>query len=359
MRHVQARSRDLLVQVVQDEIKSSREVAAGLVKLGAVYHRKGVSSQGAIRSLDPTVIVDSGDYIRVHPTPRRYECTSIIWDECVVYEDDDLVVLDKPSAIPSCPTVDNFNENVLRSFMIASKLPEAFLPHRLDTDTSGLLMIAKNKKTCSLLNRMLAQKTTVVKHYRALLATEEDAMGATPLRENQYLVHHMLQSSRSPKIFSHQPYSPPDGGRTQECISRVINLTRPKYKTVEEWRALVATQGGSPTNNIIIRSALDAWFINQRNDSGITFQECTLELITGKTHQARGQLSNLGSGCHSSYHIAGDNNYTGCTSLPSSKIDGYRSSPYLALQSARLSLPYRDKTLTLSIPKPFWAPLLE
>jgi len=358
MRHIKARTRSLLVQVVQDELQSSQDAAIGLIRLGSVYHRKAGPIR-AIRSLDPGLLVDSGDYIRVHPTPRRYDCSSISWDDCKVYEDDELVVIDKPSGIPCCPTVDNFSENVLRSFMTGSKLSEAFLPHRLDTDTSGLLMIAKNKKTCSLLNRMLVQKTKIVKHYRALLATEEDAMGATPLRENQYLVHHMLPSSRSPKIFSHQPYTQPDGVRTQECISRVINLTIPKYKTVEEWKAVVAvaTAGGSPSN--ILRSALDVWFNNQRNGMGITFQECTLELITGRTHQARGQLSNLGSGCHSAYHIAGDNNYTGCTSLPPSKIDGYRSSPYLALQSARLSLPYRDKTLTLSIPKPFWAPLLE
>ena len=58
-------------------------------------------------------MVTPGDYIRVHTSPRRYQISDIRWDNHIVYEDEDFVVVNKPSGLPSVPTTDNFHENVV------------------------------------------------------------------------------------------------------------------------------------------------------------------------------------------------------------------------------------------------------
>mgnify|MGYP001581238658 FL=1 len=60
----------------------------------------------------------------------------------IVYEDNDVLVLNKPAGVPvevsahsnECTVLDDVRESY----------PEAMLVHRLDKDTSGLLMVAKN-----------------------------------------------------------------------------------------------------------------------------------------------------------------------------------------------------------------------
>ena len=64
---------------------------------------------------------------------------------------------------------------------------------------------------------------------------------------------------------------------------------------------------------------------SDRKNSVVTLQEVQLELITGRTHQVRGQAMALGNG----FHVAGDNLYKGATSSPKLNIDSMCSSPYL------------------------------
>ena len=331
--------------------------AERLVELGGVYHRcGGAPGSRPLRVLDPTLLVDSDEYVRVHPNPRRYASSAVEWPSRVQFEDEDLIVLDKPAGIPCCPTVDNIYENVLRSVITSSKLSQGYLPHRLDTDTSGLMIICKNKNACAQVNRLLATRQ-ITKHYRAVLASEEQAL-QSPLNVGQHIISHMLPSSRSPKIFSKHPYTPPGADKPEsvECLSRVVALTEPRHFVTDEWKRLAA-RNGSETGKL--QEAVSAW-MGERESRGVTLQQVTLELTTGRTHQARGQLSSIGSGCHSSYHIAGDNIYLGATSVPQEKTDFYRSSPHLALQASFLSIPLRkgDNPLEFRLVETFWGPLV-
>ena len=70
--------------------------------------------------------------------------------------------------------------------------------------------------------------------------------------------------------------------------------------------------------------------------ANISFWEIDLQLITGRTHQCRGQLHNH----EMDMHIAGDNLYGGATSSISK--DMYSSSPFLALQGCYFS--FRNRT---------------
>lgn len=370
--------------VVASELGNT-ELARHLISLGSVYRAVGT---GNVRTMDPDVRVVEGQYLRVHPNPRRYPADAIAWRDTVQFENDDLLILNKPPGLPCCPTVDNQYENVLQSVIRQFGLPEAFLPHRLDTDTTGLLILTKNKKACAAVSSSLSNRSGVTKHYRALVASEESE---SPLHVGQNLIHYLLASSRSPKIFTKQPYTPPAAAGSPsspsvECLSRVVALSACRVSTVAQWKqraavaAAAATTATTSAAHAHLQLALTEWFSSKAMDTSVTFQEVTLELTTGRTHQARGQLSSIGSGaCHSNWHIAGDNNYAGVTTLPSSKIDGYRSSPFLALQSAYLKLPLPShksprthyaaspatsagpsdaEMIEVRLPEPWWAPLV-
>lgn len=85
--------------------------------------------------------------------------------------------------------------------------------------------------------------------------------------------------------------------------------------------------------------ALLDWMRGVGDAQHVALQEIVLELVTGRTHQLRGQLHGLqrhpllqGERAESlrDFHIAGDRLYQGITSLDAE--DGSRSCPHLALQ---------------------------
>jgi len=94
----------------------------------------------------------------------------------VVYEDDDLAVIDKPAGLVVHPGAGNPTGTLVNA--ILSRWPEigemTYEPkrrgivHRLDKDTSGLILVAKNARA---LNRLMRQfrERTVEKNYIALL----------------------------------------------------------------------------------------------------------------------------------------------------------------------------------------------
>ena len=94
----------------------------------------------------------------------------------IVYEDPDLIVLDKPAGLPCYPiqydeteTVANFLVAYNPLFQGIGRDPrEAGLVHRLDNETSGLLIAAKNKETYDCLRRDFSQKG-IEKEYRAIV----------------------------------------------------------------------------------------------------------------------------------------------------------------------------------------------
>ncbi len=63
---------------------------------------------------------------------------------CIVHMDDDLLVLSKPSGLLSVPGRREDCRDSLQSRVVAL-FPEALLVHRLDMETSGLFIMARNK----------------------------------------------------------------------------------------------------------------------------------------------------------------------------------------------------------------------
>lgn len=93
----------------------------------------------------------------------------------VVYEDEDLLVINKPQGMVVHPAVGNFSGTLVNAltfrFNNLSNLNGDFRPgivHRLDKDTSGLLIVAKNNKAHLELARQISTKECK-RHYMAVL----------------------------------------------------------------------------------------------------------------------------------------------------------------------------------------------
>jgi 23S rRNA pseudouridine1911/1915/1917 synthase len=89
----------------------------------------------------------------------------------VVHEDDDLVVVDKPAGLVVHPGSGNWAGTMLNALLhhapATGSLPRAGIVHRLDKDTSGLLVVAKTEGAQADLVRQL-QARTVKRTYLAL-----------------------------------------------------------------------------------------------------------------------------------------------------------------------------------------------
>lgn len=89
----------------------------------------------------------------------------------VVHEDADLLVLHKPAGLVVHPAPGNWTGTLLNGLLArdaqASLMPRAGIVHRLDKDTSGLMVVARNRSTMDALVKMIAARE-VRRQYMAL-----------------------------------------------------------------------------------------------------------------------------------------------------------------------------------------------
>ncbi len=115
----------------------------------------------------------SGESVEVALAPRveasAYRAEAIALD--VVYEDADVLVLDKPAGLVVHPGSGNWAGTMLNALLhhapALEHLARAGIVHRLDKDTSGLLVVAKNEPAQLALVKQL-QARTVKRTYLAL-----------------------------------------------------------------------------------------------------------------------------------------------------------------------------------------------
>lgn len=98
----------------------------------------------------------------------------------IVYEDEDLLVVNKPANMPIHPSMnhhDNTLANAAAYYYGQQKLPFIFrCPNRLDRDTSGLTVLAKNMLSSSILSDMVKSRT-LKREYLAIVEGTPDAAG--------------------------------------------------------------------------------------------------------------------------------------------------------------------------------------
>jgi 23S rRNA pseudouridine1911/1915/1917 synthase len=93
----------------------------------------------------------------------------------VVYEDDDIIIINKPAGLVVHPGAGNTHGTLMNGLLAHNPdqvtLPRAGIVHRLDKDTTGLMMVAKTLQAHSNLVEQLQQRE-VKREYLALVSTE-------------------------------------------------------------------------------------------------------------------------------------------------------------------------------------------
>ncbi|WP_024787857.1 MULTISPECIES: RluA family pseudouridine synthase [unclassified Lebetimonas] len=167
--HFTADKIERLDKFLSEKLDVSRNQVEGLIKKELVKINKKTAKKGGIK-------LKQNDKIEVTiPNLKEKKTKKADFDIPVLYEDDDLIVINKPPGIVVHPApsvkeatlVDWLKQNNYSLSTIAGE--ERFgIVHRIDKETSGALVIAKNNKTHAFLSAQLKDKS-MGRYYLMLL----------------------------------------------------------------------------------------------------------------------------------------------------------------------------------------------
>lgn len=168
-----------------------------------LFRKKDVKING--HWADMKAIVNDGDEIKIYATneqlasfrkEKELEKEDLI-SEYLVYEDDNILVINKPRNL--LVIKDETNQKSLTDMVLSYLYLKgeydphkdlAFTPgpaHRIDRNTSGLVIFGKNIKTLQYLYQVIKEKEVISKHYVALVkgSVEKDGEVEAPLKKDE------------------------------------------------------------------------------------------------------------------------------------------------------------------------------
>lgn len=151
---------------LSQELDISRSKIQKLIKEGLVLvNNKKVNSNYQVKLNDLIEIDDDLNY------DINVEAEDIPID--IVYEDDDLLVINKESGMVVHPAPGHYTGTLVNALLYKFNLTSGEktrpgIVHRLDKDTSGLMLVAKNEFTHEKLSEMISNKE-VDRHYLAIV----------------------------------------------------------------------------------------------------------------------------------------------------------------------------------------------
>ncbi|MDE3270065.1 MAG: RluA family pseudouridine synthase [Pseudomonadota bacterium] len=217
-----------------------------------------------------------------------------------LYEDDLLWVLDKPAGLL---VTAKDGQQSLEELLTEASGETAHLVHRLDKDTSGVILVAKNQPTREYLQKQFKQRT-VHKTYLALL----------------------------------------DGDLSTDYVLQETYLARDKHR-----RTQMRSYPKHDTQHQQLRFARSEFFVLQRFQQRLTYVKITIS--TGRTHQIRVHAKEM------SAPVLGDQVYHHPTTLPLTFPVAIRDEVYnlsrQMLHSHQLAFQHPDSgRMCLSSPPP-------
>lgn len=128
----------------------------------------------------------------------------------ILYEDEDIIVLNKPAGMPLHPSRGNYLNslaNALASYYMKQDMPFIFrCPNRLDRDTSGVTVVAKHMVSGNMLATMVADRE-VTREYLAIvkgqLTPAEGTIDAPLSREDGPTIKRFVDPEHGERAITH------------------------------------------------------------------------------------------------------------------------------------------------------------
>ena len=244
-----------------DNFISNKEKSLSRTRIKNLILKKQLKLNNKI-IINPSKKVSIDDEINLQiPEPKEASLKPYDFKLKIIHEDDDLLVIDKPAGIIMHPGAGNYDETIVNALMYYNKdslstIGDELRPgivHRIDKDTSGLIVIAKNNITHESLSHQFSEHT-ITRVYQLLIWGK--------LRPSSGKIDTFI--TRSSKNRQMMEVSSSKGKRA------ITN-----YKTIE-----IFENDKTPTLSLV---------------------ECRLE--TGRTHQIRVHMTHMGNS------IMGDGKY--------------------------------------------------
>lgn len=188
--------------------------------------------------------LDGGEEITLDAEPEIVivaEAEAIALD--IVYEDESLLIVNKPAGLVVHPAIGNWHGTLLNALLnhdaTLETLPRAGIVHRIDKETSGLLMIAKTLQAHNSLTQQL-QDREINREYLAISrgrmtagGTVDEPIGRHPSDRKRYVVKesgkHAVTHYRVIQRFAHHTYFQVklETGRTHQIRVHMAHIRYP------------------------------------------------------------------------------------------------------------------------------------
>lgn len=200
-----------------------------------------------------SVLVKDNDFLEISlPEPEPLDLQPYDFKLDILFEDKDLIVINKPSGLVVHPAAGHAQDTLVNALLahtkdLSMKFGEARpgIVHRLDKETSGVIVVAKNDQTHEALTSQFKERSTHRIYYAVALGTAKNLSGTI----KSYLARHPVDRKRYASVPEDE--NPP---------------------TIGKW-------------------AVTHYEVLQRK-SGLSYLKLKLE--TGRTHQIRVHLSENG-----------------------------------------------------------------
>lgn len=284
-----------LAELVAEMLGRAAEDARWLIARGGLWVDKA-------RERDPAMPARVGTVIAIQTPPGGIYIEVAVAAEAILYEDNDLIALDKPAGVYVSPTPWDAEGNLFTALERFLAARDGAVPlhmvHRLDRDTTGVLLFSKNPAVNPAIQRAFVAGT-IHKEYLCLSQGQpaEDTFEITT-----------------------------GHGRTVHGLFRV-------YPAEQIGQILL--------NGSRVKAMQTRFLIERRMEDAALLRAFPL---TGRTHQIRLHLAHLG------HPLLGDTKYGGPAAWRDRPLPGH------LLHAERLSLahPHTGAPLMIVAPAPWW-----
>ena len=157
------------------EVRIDKAISSILKEFSRMNIKQWINSGNILvnqEKVEPKTKLIIGQIVSIEPIfEDRKETVSEAMDLSIVFEDDHMIIINKPHGLVVHPGTGNMEgtlqNGLLHHHPALSKLPRAGLIHRLDKNTSGLLIIAKTNQSYNALVSDL-QERLITREYRAI-----------------------------------------------------------------------------------------------------------------------------------------------------------------------------------------------